>query len=102
MFGSLLSTASQVLWARLRLALTFRLRTILHLTPDLSPLPDSVRASHSQNLVRLLINAESLTTPAVSRVFLGFFFCLSLNSTTLLRQRTSCVFFCRFYSSVSP
>src|SRR5712691_12834942 len=40
----------------------------------------------------------SLTTPAVSRVFL---FSLSLNSSTLLRQRTNCVFFFLFCSSVS-
>ena len=48
------------------------------------------------------VNAESLTTPAVSRVFLSFFFCFSLNSRTLHRRRTNCVFFCCFRSSVSP
>jgi len=48
------------------------------------------------------LNWPSLTTPALSRVFLGFFFCLSLNSRTLRRRRTNCVLFCCFGSSVSP
>src|SRR5205807_6647324 len=61
-------------------------------------LPTSREASAAG---RLRPNAESLTTPAVSRVFLSFFFCLSLNSSTLHRQRTNGVFFCCFCSSVS-
>src|SRR6267143_2091209 len=53
----------------------------------------------SQAPFQCLVNALSLTTPAVSRVLL---FPLSLNSSTLLRQRTSCVSFCRFCSSCHP
>src|SRR5260370_6975946 len=49
-----------------------------------------------------LVNAESLTTPTLSRVFLGSFFCFSLDSRSLRRRRTNCIFFCCFRSSVSP
>src|SRR5208283_3348112 len=44
----------------------------------------------------------SLTTPAVSRVFLSFLFCLSLNSRTLLRSRTKRVLSGLLSSPVAP
>ena len=40
---------------------------------------------------QVLVNAESLTTPAVSRVFSVLFY---QNSDTLLGRRMKCVFFC--------
>jgi hypothetical protein len=52
-----------------------------------------------QMATKVPINAVSLTTSAVSRVFFLFFY---QNSDTLLRRRMKCVFFCRFCSSVSP
>jgi len=56
----------------------------------------------NSNTRQLLINAESLTTPTVSRVFLSSFFCFSRDSRTLHRRCTNCIFFCCFRSSVSP
>jgi len=58
--------------------------------------------ARNEKAVQVLVNAESLTTPAVSRVFLSFFFFLLLNSSTLPRRRTNCVSFYRCCSSVSP
>ena len=58
-----------------------------------------MRDFEANRVLKSLVNAESLTTSAVSRVFSLLFY---QNSDTLLRRRTNCVFFCRFCSSVSP